>query len=91
LGLFLKFRPHCECADAVVEVVANLDQAAAPGGIGMKKGAADAGVLVDAGGAVSPGAVPDEEFATARKQPVRKMAAKKTAVCPSRSARSHVS
>ena len=50
-------------SNAVDEVVADLDQRAALGGIGAEKGAADAGVFVDAGGVVGAGAGADGESA----------------------------
>ncbi|MGW7261407.1 hypothetical protein [Streptomyces sp. NPDC054834] len=49
--------------DAVDEVVPNLHQSVARGGIGTEERAADAGVFVDAGGAVGAGADADGELA----------------------------
>ncbi|MEV7740087.1 hypothetical protein AB0O75_50150 [Streptomyces sp. NPDC088921] len=50
-------------SNAVDEIVANLDQTAALGGTGAQKGAADAGVFVDTGGALGACAGADGELA----------------------------
>src|SRR6516162_7928399 len=49
--------------DAGGEVVADLSDVWPLGGVGPEHGAAEAGVLVDAGGRESPAAVPDRELA----------------------------